>query len=75
MAKPALDLIGKGSPQHQSSVSGGGANVSAGQIDTAAIAKLVGHEGEQNGQVYRSQSAATTSTSKRWARPSRPNGP
>ena len=53
MAKPALDLIGKGSPQHQSSVSGGGSTVSAGQIDTAAIAKLVGHEGEQNGQVYK----------------------
>src|SRR3954462_359448 len=53
MAKPALDLIGKGSPQHQSSVSGGGSTVSAGHIDTAAIAKLVGHEGEQNGQVYK----------------------
>src|SRR6266481_4700028 len=53
MAKPALDLIGKGSPVHQSSVSGGGSNVSAGQIDTAKIAKLVGHEGEQNGQVYK----------------------
>jgi hypothetical protein len=53
MAKPALDLIGKGSAQHQSSVSGGASNVSAGQIDTAAIAKLVGHEGEQNGQVYK----------------------
>jgi Domain of Unknown Function (DUF1259) len=53
MAKPALDLIGKGSSQHQSSVSGGGSNVSAGQIDTAAIAKLVGHEGEQSGPVYK----------------------
>src|SRR5690348_532601 len=30
MVKPALDLIGKGSPQHQSSVSGGQANISAG---------------------------------------------
>src|SRR5947199_1292201 len=53
MAKPALDLIGKGSPQHQSTVSGGTSNVSAGQIDTAKIAKLVGTEGEQNGQVYK----------------------
>src|SRR5215813_218926 len=53
MAKPAVDLIGKGSPQHQSSVSGGTSNVSAGQIDTAAIAKLVGHEGEQTGPVYK----------------------
>src|SRR5213594_2139131 len=53
MAKPALDLIGKGSPVHQSSVSGGGSNITAGQIDTAKIAKLVGHEGEQSGQVYK----------------------
>ena len=53
MAKPAVDLIGKGSPQHQSSVSGGGSNVTAGKIDTAAIAKLVGHEGEQSGPVYK----------------------
>jgi hypothetical protein len=49
----ALDLIGKGTPQHQSSVSGGASNVSGGQIDTASIAKLVGHEGEQTGQVYK----------------------
>src|SRR5207249_5065506 len=47
MAKPALDLIGKGAPQHQSSVSGGASNISGGAIDTAKIAKLVGHEGEQ----------------------------
>src|SRR5213594_3711723 len=53
MAKPAVDLIGKGSPQHQSSVSGGNSNVSTGQIDTAKIAKLVGYEGEQNGAVYK----------------------
>jgi Domain of Unknown Function (DUF1259) len=51
--KPALDLIGKGSPQHQSSVSGGSSNISAGQIDTAKIAKIVGHEGEQSGAVYK----------------------
>ena len=51
--KPAVDLIGHGSPQHQSSVSGGRSNISAGQIDTAKIAKLVGHEGEQSGPVYK----------------------
>src|SRR4051812_37695481 len=50
-AKPAVDLIGKGSPRHQSSVTGGGSNVAAGQIDTARIAKLTGHQGEQNGAV------------------------
>jgi hypothetical protein len=53
MAKPAVDLIGKGSPQHQSSVSGGTSNISAGQMDTAKIAKLVGHEGEPSGAVYK----------------------
>jgi hypothetical protein len=53
MVKPAIDLIGKGSPQHQSSVSGGKANITVGTIDTAKIAKLVGHEGEQSGQVYK----------------------
>src|SRR6185295_10245225 len=41
MAKPAVDLIGKGSPQHQSSATGGNSNVSAGQIDTAKIARIV----------------------------------
>src|SRR5262245_753443 len=53
MAKPAVDLIGRGSPQHQSSVTGGNSNISAGQIDTAKIAQIVGHEGEQNGAVYK----------------------
>src|SRR5436305_14132103 len=53
IAKTALDLIGKGPAQHQSSVTGGGSNVTGGAIDTAKIAKLVGHEGEQNGQVYK----------------------
>src|SRR2546430_6866234 len=53
MAKPAVDLIGKGSPQHQNSVTGGVSNVSAGQIDTAKIAKIAGHDGEQTGAVYK----------------------
>lgn len=53
MAKPALDLIGQGSPQHTSAVSGGSGNVSAGQIDGAKIAGIVGHEGEQSGPVYK----------------------
>jgi protein-tyrosine-phosphatase len=51
--KPALDLIGRGSPKHQSTVSGAASNISAGQIDTAKIARLVGQEGEQSGQVYK----------------------
>jgi hypothetical protein len=51
--KPAVDLLGHGSPQHQTTVSGGSANVSAGQIDTAKIASLIGHTGEQSGPVYK----------------------
>jgi hypothetical protein len=53
MAKPALDLIGRGSPRHQSSVTGGRPNISAGTIDTAKIAGIVGHGGEQSGPVYK----------------------
>src|SRR2546423_14350869 len=33
MARPALDLIGKATAQHQGSVSGGGSKVSGGRID------------------------------------------
>jgi Domain of Unknown Function (DUF1259) len=53
MAKPAIDLIGHASPQHASSVTGGNADIVAGQIDTAGIAKVVGHEGDQTGPVYK----------------------
>jgi hypothetical protein len=53
IAKPALDLIGHGSPQHQNNVSGGQSIISPGKIDTVKIAKLVGHEGEQSGPVYK----------------------
>src|SRR6476661_6645579 len=53
MAKPALDLIGHGSSQHKSTVSGENAGVSGGEIDTKKIANIVGHEGEQSGQVYK----------------------
>src|SRR6202158_4518526 len=51
MAKPAVDLIGHVSAQHQSSVTGSNSSISAGQIDTAKIAQIVGHDGEQSGQV------------------------
>jgi len=53
MAKPAVDMIGHVSTQHQSSVTGGSAGVAAGQIDTAKIAKIVGHDGDLNGAVYK----------------------
>src|SRR5437868_7277072 len=39
-AKPAIDLIGKGSPQHQSSVTGGNSNIATGQLDTAKLARI-----------------------------------
>jgi hypothetical protein len=53
MAKPAVDLIGHASPPHQTASGSGNATVSAGQIDTAKLARIAGHEGEQNGQVYK----------------------
>src|SRR5438034_9845941 len=40
MAKPAVDLIGKGAPQHQSSVAGGSSNVSAGSMNSGKIAQI-----------------------------------
>jgi hypothetical protein len=52
-AKPAVDLIGKGAAQHQSSTSGGRSSVSAGQLATANLAKITGHMGEQTGDVYK----------------------
>src|SRR5690348_12155034 len=51
--KPAVELIGQGSSQHQYTLNGGKAGVSGGTIDTAKIAQIVGHEGEQSGQVYK----------------------
>jgi hypothetical protein len=53
MVKPAVDLIGHVSPQHQNSATGGNSTISAGQVDTARIAKIVGHDGEQTGAVYK----------------------
>jgi len=48
--KPALDLIGHGAPTPAAS-SGTAAPKST--LDTAKIAKIVGHEGEQSGAVYK----------------------
>jgi len=47
-AKPALDLIGHVKPVAAAPTSTGGTD-----IDTAKIAKIVGHEGEQSGAVYK----------------------
>ena len=53
MAKPAVDLIGKQGQRHQSTVTGGSSNISAGPLDSAKLARIVGHEGEQTGAVYK----------------------
>ena len=51
-AKPAVDLIGHVSQSHPSS---GSAKVTLqpGKLDTGKIAKIVGHEGDQSGAVYK----------------------
>src|SRR5260370_7344599 len=48
MAKPAVDLIGHVSTQHQSSVSGGNSSISGGQTATAKIAKILGQHAQEN---------------------------
>lgn len=45
--KPALDLIGK------TAAPAGQGHAITGHLDTAALAKIAGHMGEQNGQVYK----------------------
>lgn len=49
--KPALDLIGNdaaGASQSEKSV-----DFATGSLDTAALSRIIGHAGEQNGQVYK----------------------
>jgi len=48
---PAIDLIGHVSNRGGASPSRASAPAPQGQIDTAKIAKIVGHEGEQTGPV------------------------
>jgi hypothetical protein len=50
--KPALDLIGKGASS-QSAANSPAAGSTKTSLDTAQIAKIVGHDGEQNGAVYK----------------------
>ena len=47
-AKPALDLIGHVAPAASKSFTAGGT-----ALDSAKLAKIVGHEGEQSGAVYK----------------------
>ncbi len=54
--KPALDLIGKGtnrSPAPPAPPAASPAAALAPAIDTAKIAQITGHQGEQNGAVYK----------------------
>ena len=53
MAKPALDLIGHIPPHQAPPPSSSAATPQPGKIDTGRIAQIVGHEGEQNGAVYK----------------------
>jgi hypothetical protein len=50
--KPAIDLIGHSTTSEASRSAASNAPAS-GKIDTANIAKIVGHEGEQSGAVYK----------------------
>src|SRR5436309_1279087 len=49
--KPALDLIGKNANRPAAAPAAGAAATPA--IDTARIAQIAGHQGEQNGAVYK----------------------
>ena len=52
MAKPAVDLIGHVPARHTAGAPAV-ATVQPGKIDTAKIAQIVGHAGEQSGSVYK----------------------
>jgi len=51
--KPALDLIGKGTSPPPTAAAAPAGTPAAPALDTAKIAQLVGHQGEQSGQVYK----------------------
>ena len=51
--KPALDLIGHVAPGLAAKAATPSAPAKPGALDTAAIAKVVGYEGEQTGAVYK----------------------
>jgi hypothetical protein len=48
--KPALALIGKNPPRNSPPAAGRSID---GKLDSAQLAKIIGHEGEQNGSVYK----------------------
>lgn len=49
--KPAVDLIGRGAPARAAPTPAPAA--AAGALDTAALAKIIGHPGEQTGPVFK----------------------
>ena len=51
--KPALDLIGKGTNRPAATPTAATAAAPAPTMDTAKIAQIAGHQGEQNGAVYK----------------------
>ena len=53
MAKPAVDLIGHVPQTHPRSVSSLIPTIQPGTLETAKIAEIVGHQGEQSGDVYK----------------------
>jgi uncharacterized protein DUF1259 len=53
MAKPAIDLIGNVPASHTATTAAASSGVQAGSMDTAKLAQIAGHDGEQTGQVYK----------------------
>jgi hypothetical protein len=53
MAKPAVDLIGRGSRTRTRQASATSVSLQPGKMDSARITNIVGHEGEQSGMVYK----------------------
>ena len=51
--KPALDLIGKGTNRPAAAPAAAPASATAPTMDTAKIAQIAGHQGEQTGSVYK----------------------
>jgi hypothetical protein len=51
--KPAVALIGKATAAAATAPAPAAGKELAGQLDTAKLAMIVGHDGEQNGQVYK----------------------
>ena len=51
--KPAIDLIGQSGKRTQTSPAGSETPASSDSLDGAALAKIIGHQGEQSGPVYK----------------------